>query len=124
MIKKLSRRAAVVAGAAALAFAATAGTAYADAYYATGDLPSGCYGMLDLLNGNYGYGEVWAGDTTCTVYIYSENTSTGGTKLMQSFSVGAGGYGATNSYYYDGGVHKLMVIVDDGKWSSGTGYQN
>jgi hypothetical protein len=124
MIKKLSRRTAVVAGAVALAFAATAGTAYADVYHTTGTLPSQCWGDLDLGSGNYGWGDVYSGISDCTISIYSENTSTGGTKLVQSFTIGPSAEASTTEVYYDSGVHKLMVMVDDGKWSSSTGYHN
>lgn len=125
MIKKFSRRASVVAGAAALAFAATAGTAHADVYYWTATLPSGCYGDLYLGGGNYGWGDVSAGNSDCYIAIYSENTSTGGTKLMQDFTVLPGVNATTDGYYFDSGVHKLMVYVRDAAgWASSTGYQN
>ena len=123
-VKKLSRRTAVMAGVAALAFAATTGTAYANAYHSTGTLPSGCIGVLDLDSGNYGWGNVYAGDSDCTIAIYQENTSTGGTALMQSFTIGAHATASTNEYYYDSSVHKLMVLVDDGHYTSSTGYWN
>ncbi|MBF9066788.1 hypothetical protein [Streptacidiphilus fuscans] len=114
-MKRIVKRLLLGGGVVTASLALSMGTAFASTgvYYTASQTPDGCSAALDLYSGSYGYGEVWAGATDCTISIQQRNLSTGGYGTPQYNTASPYGFATAGNMYHGDGVHQLQVCMYD-----------